>query len=182
MRIAILGAGVIGSTLGAALSDAGHDVAHGTRRPGSVAAALHGADVVVLAVPGAAVAGLVAEHAEALTGRLIVDATNAMTGGGPLHSRAAVAAAAPAARYARAFNTLGVENFREPRFGAGTASLLFSCAADDRPLVEELVAGVGLDPEWLGEDTEDLLDGVTRVWFALAKLHGRHVALKVLTA
>jgi len=180
MRIAMLGTGSIGGTLGAALTAAGHDVRYGRRTPGSVPAALDGCDTVVLAVPGPAVAALLGEHAAALAGRLVIDATNAMTAGGALHARAAVTAAAPGARYARAFNVYGFETFRAPAFGADTASLPFSCAEADRSVVERLVADVGLRPVWLGPDTEEVLDGVTRLWFTLARHHGRHVALKVL--
>jgi 8-hydroxy-5-deazaflavin:NADPH oxidoreductase len=181
MRIAVLGTGDVGRTLGQALTGAGHDVAYGSRAPGSTPAALDHADVVVLAVPGPAVAALATEHAAALAGRLVIDATNTMTASGPLHSRAAVTAAAPTARYARAFNSYGFENFRTPRFGDDTASLLYACASADRPVLERLVTDVGLRPEWLGEDGADVLDGITRAWFALSRQHGRHVALKVLT-
>lgn len=44
----------------------------------SVADALAGAEVIVLALPGAAVAGLTAEHGDALAGKLVIDATNQM--------------------------------------------------------------------------------------------------------
>jgi 8-hydroxy-5-deazaflavin:NADPH oxidoreductase len=101
-----------------------------------------------------------------------------MTAAGPLHSRAAITAAAPTARYARAFNMYGVESYRDPHYGDDVPSLLFSCAAADRPIVEQLIADVGLQPEWIGEDADD---GALRAWFALAQQHGRHIALKVLS-
>jgi predicted dinucleotide-binding enzyme len=40
---------------------------------------LASAEVVVLALPGAAVADLTAEHGDALTGKLVIDATNQTT-------------------------------------------------------------------------------------------------------
>lgn len=181
MNIAVLGNGTIGSTLATAFTAAGHHVRQGTRAPGTVSAALRDADVVVLAVPGRAVADVVSTHGADLAGRLVVDATNNMGGAGPRHAHDAVVAAAPGVRYARAFNSLGVENFRDPRFGADTASLLYSSAAADRDLVEALIRAVGLVPQWLGEGTHDALDGLLPVWFALAQQHGRHVAFKVLT-
>ena len=64
MRIAVIGTGKIGGTLGRRWREAGYDVVYGTRgaageRPGGVpqlpvADALDGADVVLLAVPGLA--------------------------------------------------------------------------------------------------------------------------------
>ncbi len=189
-RIAVLGAGRIGTTLTRAFAAAGHEVAVGTRRPQDqdgggldlrdVASALAGAQVVVLAVPGPAVPDLVSEHAAALAGALVVDAANVVGGTGPAHSRAVVARSAPTARYARAFNTLGVENLQQPRFGQDRADLLFSCAQEDLPVLTGLIEAVGLRPVWLGEGAEDALDHALLLWFALSRTHGRHVALKVL--
>src|SRR3954453_4413555 len=90
--IAVLGAGRIGGTLGRAFTRAGHTVAFGVREPSSaapvappgdtggrvasVAEALNGAEVVVLAVPGGSVEALVRKHAAALAGTLVIDAAN----------------------------------------------------------------------------------------------------------
>lgn len=60
---------------------------------------------------GGAVDGLLAEHAAAVDGRLVLDATNRV--GAPVVNAAAqIAAAAPYVRYVRAFSSLGWENFR----------------------------------------------------------------------
>lgn len=91
MRIAIIGAGNVGGGLARAAVAAGHDVvlsaahpdraraaaeAAGARAADSNGAAAEGAQVVVLAVPGTAAAGVAAELASALTGAVVVDATN----------------------------------------------------------------------------------------------------------
>jgi predicted dinucleotide-binding enzyme len=65
MKVAVIGTGNIGGTLGRAFAGAGHDVTFGSRSPGDdqvaqgtaarvsdVAGALDGADAVVLAIPG----------------------------------------------------------------------------------------------------------------------------------
>jgi predicted dinucleotide-binding enzyme len=56
--------------------------------------ALAGAEVVVLAVPGGAVADVVAANGAALAGKVVIDAVNRI-GEPEVNSRAAIAAAAP---------------------------------------------------------------------------------------
>ncbi|NIP78308.1 MAG: NAD(P)-binding domain-containing protein [Gemmatimonadetes bacterium] len=103
MRIGILGAGVVGQTLGTKLAELGHDVVLGTRRPdalddergpdgslrrwlervgsrGRVAsfaeAGAHG-EVVLNATPGAVtIAALEAAGADNLAGKILIDVTN----------------------------------------------------------------------------------------------------------
>lgn len=195
LAVAVIGTGSVGRVLGRKFATAGHRVTFGSRHPdGDLAAgdtaatvtdmgtALSGAQVVVLAFPGRAVAPFVAEHAQALAGTLVVDAANNIGGDGPAHNRAAIAAAVPTARYARAFNSLGWENFVDPRFGDVTADLFFSAPDADRPAVEALIAAVGLRPVYVGDGQEDVVDGVLRLWFALAagQGRGRHLAFRVL--
>ena len=194
MKIAVLGTGKIGGTLGRAFARAGHGVTFGARDPqagrdavgdtsatvSDIAGAIDGADVVVLAVPGAAVAGLAREHAPALGGKLVVDAANNVGGNAPANSHDAVTAAAPGVRYARAFNTLGFENLQNPRYGDVVGDMFFSAPEPDRGTLEQLIEAVGLRPVYIGEGTHALLDDVLRLWFTLSRLSGqRHFAFKV---
>jgi predicted dinucleotide-binding enzyme len=191
LRIAVAGTGNVGGALGRAFAGAGHTVVFGSRdgsaggtsaRVADLAGAFDGADVVVLAVPAVAVAELVGEHAGALAGKLIIDATNDISGSGPANSAAAITAAVPTARYARAFNSLGFENLAQPRFGDTVADFFFSSSEQDRPLVETLIAGVGGRPVFVGEGRQDVIDGILPLWFALAmgQRRGRHLAFRVL--
>ena len=123
MDIAVIGTGFIGGTLGRALAGGGRRVAFGFRHPDdddvagdssasvlSVEGALAAADVVILALPGSAVAEFSATHREGLAGRLVIDATNQMAA--PVsNGRAALR---PDVRYARAFNTLVARTSRTP--------------------------------------------------------------------
>ena len=145
-----------------------------------VAEALAGADVVVLAIPGPTVGPFVDEHAGALAGKLVIDATNNIGGHGPANGHDLIAARVPELRYARAFNSLGVENLRNPRFGAETADMFFSASDADAATVSDLVAAVGLRPVHVGSDSQEIVDGVLRLWFALSKSRGRHLAFRVL--
>ena len=191
MQIAVIGTGFIGGVLGRSLARAGHEVTFGSRHPDDdgvgedtgatvrpIADALDGADVVVLAVPGAAVAGLAAEHRDALTGRLVIDATNQM-GRDVANARAALPANV---RYARAFNTLGGENMAEPNFADGPADMFFSAPDADRETVARVIEGVGLRPVYLGEDQEALVDALFQIWVTLAMKQGRgrRLALRVI--
>jgi predicted dinucleotide-binding enzyme len=186
MRIAVVGAGNIGRTLGGKWTAAGHHVVYGVRHPGepgtaAVADAVADADVVVLAVPGAAAKDVIASLGGVLAGKVVVDATNDVQGSGKLH---ALDELADGAHPVRAFNTLGWENFADPVVGGVTADLLY--AAEEgfaKATAETLIRDVGLEPVWLGGvDAFDIVDSITRLWFTLAlqRKLGRRLAFKVL--
>jgi predicted dinucleotide-binding enzyme len=189
MQIALIGTGKIGGTLGQRFQQAGHEVVYGSRNPSpdggpggapvvAVGAAIAGAEVVVFAIPGPAVAAVAAEHGAALGGKVVVDATNRV-GQAVVNNRAEIVAAAPDAKYVRAFNTLGWENFAEP---LADADLFFAADPEARATAEILITAVGLRPQYLGgADATVTVDALLPFWFALVKQHGgnRKVALRV---
>src|SRR5262249_13594791 len=131
MKVAVIGSGKIGGTLARKWGAAGHEVALGVRDPQkpdvqqlvrelgtnaratSPSDAINDADVVLFAVPGGAMADIVAALGGALGGKVVIDATNNM-GGSSVSSVDAIATAAPDAHVYRAFNSLGWENFADP--------------------------------------------------------------------
>lgn len=190
MRIAVIGKGNIGGSLGGKWLAAGHDVVYGARDgsgegPGGapvrgIGEALKDADVVVLAVPGQVVADVVTEHGAALAGKTVIDAVNRI-GAPEFDSRAIIADAAPQARYVRAFNSLGWENFADPMPGT---NMFFAADPDARATAEELIRAVGLEPAFLGDATATAtVDGLLPLWFALVRQNGgnRRVALRIIT-
>jgi predicted dinucleotide-binding enzyme len=192
---AVIGTGFIGGTIGRAFARAGLPTVFGSRHPAddavageggasvaSVADAIAQADTVVLALPAAGVEDLLQTHGDALAGKLVIDAANNV-GGAVAHHFDLVTRHAPKARYARAFNTLGGENFADPDFDGTPADLFFSSSPADRGVVEELITAVGLRPMYVGENQQDVVDGMLRLWFALAvgQGHGRHLAFHTLT-
>ena len=190
MRIAVIGKGNIGGSLGTKWRAAGHDVVYGARDgsgegPGgapvrSIGDALKDADVVVLAVPGQVVADVVTGHGAALAGKTVIDAVNRI-GAPEYDSRAIIADAAPQARYVRAFNSLGWENFADPMPGT---NMFFAADPDARATAEELIRAVGLEPAFLGDaKATTTVDGLLPLWFALVQQNGgnRRVALRVVT-
>ena len=188
MRIAVIGKGNIGGSLGGKWRAAGYDVVYGARDgsgegPGGapvhgIGDALKDADVVVLAVPGQVVADVVTEHGAALASKTVIDAVNRI-GAPEFDSRAIIADAAPQARYVRAFNSLGWENFADPMPGT---NMFFAADPDARATAEELIKAVGLEPAFLGDATATTtVDGLLPLWFALVRQNGgnRRVALRI---
>ncbi len=185
--ICVVGAGVVGTNLARAFSSAGHRVVLGARNPNSdkvVAArnlvgldvvsltdAATAADVVVLAVPFAAVADTVAALGD-VGDATMVDATN--TVGGILPDGAdsildVIAAVNPSATLVKAFNTIGAEAFLEPSI-AGTK--LFLPIAGDRPAadsVAQLANDVGFDALVIGDrSAARIVENAAELWIHLA--------------
>jgi predicted dinucleotide-binding enzyme len=201
MNIVVLGCGNIGGTIGGRWARAGHTVTFGVRHPEDektmalvagfgrratlthTAAALDQGTVVLLAIPGSAVEATVAEHAAALAGKIVIDATNQL--GRPVaNSLATLAAHAPTAQPVRAFQNLGWENFADPHSGTEVADL-FYCGAPGEPraVMDGLIGDLGLRPVYTGGiDQADTVDALLRLWMALVRGQGmgRGVAFKLL--
>jgi predicted dinucleotide-binding enzyme len=140
-------------------------------------------DVVVLAIPGPAIDATIAQYADQLDGKIIIDTANKM-GASSHNSFAALQQHAPHASIYRAFNSLGWENFANPLFD-GTPADLFFCGTDGeaRATVEQLISDIGLRPVYLGGvEQVGVIDSLLGLWFALAigQGKGRHLAFKML--
>jgi predicted dinucleotide-binding enzyme len=198
--IAVIGSGVIGRTLATRFAQAGHTVTFGARDPGNadlaafaqqigarvtdIDTAIGAADVVLLAINGAAMAEAVPAFGARLGARIVIDASNNV-GGPSLNSLAALAEHAPAARLYRAFNSVGWENFADARYGDDTGDLLYSGPdGESRAVVAELIGATGLRPVWVGDnDQAQLVDNFVALWFTLAfdRGWGRNLGFKLLT-
>jgi 8-hydroxy-5-deazaflavin:NADPH oxidoreductase len=202
LTIAVLGAGHIGGTLGKKWSATGHQVQFGVNDPeGKNAQALRAElgesaiigtaedvlqsnpDVILIALPGGAVASTAQKFGRQFNGRIVIDAANRM-GEDSMHNLAHFQQYAPQAQVYRAFNSLGWENFAEPVFD-GIQADLFYCGPDGNAQmkVDQLITDIGLRPIYLGGNEQmALLDSIASLWFALAfgQKKGRHLAFKVL--
>ena len=183
MKIAVLGAGAVGSTIGRLWHAAGHDVTFAARhatRPRALAAelgerahaasaadAVASAEVVLVAVPALAVTGAL-QAAGPLDGRVVIDAANSLERGvfGQQQlSLRSLADAFPRARWARAFNSLNVyvmadDNHREPPW-----VLFLSDDEEAKPAVAQLIRDAGFDPVDLGGiDDSQLQDPGSALW------------------
>lgn len=166
MQVAIIGAGNVGRALAGAAVRAGHTVRISAAHPeharaaaaatGASAAptnraAIEGADVVVLAVPGTAFASLVDEVGPELAGQVIVDTSNVPTpdpSGTPATSAAeALQAQLPDTHVIKAFNTLFASRQETPVVdGAAVDGYVAGDDAAAKGLVLKLAESIGLRP------------------------------------
>ncbi|MFO1192407.1 MAG: NADPH-dependent F420 reductase [Rhodoferax sp.] len=173
MSISIIGAGNVGMALGHAFTQRGEVVVFGVPEPEkyqtavsamgpqakvtSTAQAIATSDVVILAVPYAAVAGI-AQSVPDWQGKILVDATNPLAAGlagltvGTTTSGAEeLARLARGSRVVKAFNTTGAENMADTRYPGGSPMMpLCGDDADARQRVMALATLIGFDAVDMG--------------------------------
>jgi 8-hydroxy-5-deazaflavin:NADPH oxidoreductase len=193
MRIAVIGAGNVGGGLATAFAAAGHTVVFGVRDPGSekcraaVAAAagsaatsparaVAGADVIVFALRWPAVPGIVATLPR-LDGRVVIDTMNRFDGDPARSTTEDLAELLPGARLVKAFNTIGYENFTTAH--ARRVPAVMFVAGDD-PEAKQVALTLATEIGFQAEDAGPLayakvLEGMVRVWLAIAQRRGRTV-------
>ena len=194
VKIALIGAGDVGSTLARAWAKKGHDVFFGVRDPkndktrqlvqslgahaqaGTVAEAAAFGEVVVLATPwGAAEAAIRA--AGDLRGKMLIDCTNPLKPddsglelGFSTSAAEQVAKWAKGAKTFKAFNTTGSNNMANPVID-NIRTVMFVCGDDEavKPTVLQLVADVGFDAVDAGKLViARLLEPWAMLWIHLA--------------
>jgi predicted dinucleotide-binding enzyme len=207
MRIAIVGAGNVGTTLGAGWAKAGHQIVYGVRNPTdagvgrrvastgptartlTVAGAVAASEVVLLATPWTATQEALAS-AGPVAGKIVLDCTNplksdlsglsvGLTSSGAEH----VAGWAPGARVVKIFNTTGFNNMANPRYAEGAATM-FHCGDDAsaKQVAAALAADLGFDPVDAGPLTNArLLEPLAMLWIHLALTgQGREIAFRLM--
>lgn len=125
---------------------------------GSNSEAVQAAEVVVLAVPHGAVAGVVAELGDALTGKVIIDATNplndtytGLTTSG-VSAGEQLAQQVPGTKVVKALNTVFASRYSAPtEDGQPLDAFLAGDDAQAKTTVAELVGSLGFRPVDLGE-------------------------------
>jgi predicted dinucleotide-binding enzyme len=201
MKIAILGAGNIGRTLGNKWLAAGHDVVYGVRDPHSskavlatessggkiravaMAEAVDFGQAILMSVPYAAVPELLEVHASMMENKIILDATNNFAGP-VINNLERIRKKVPSAILYRAFNTLGWEVFAKPMFGETQVDMFYTGPEGARRrIVEGLISEIGVRPIWVGDnDRAVIVDNVGALWVTLVFQRGRsrRLALKLL--
>lgn len=174
MKIAIIGSGHVGSTLGTAWAALGYEIVFGVRdtsgakvasllakagpsaKAVSMETAAGSADVVVLTVPWASAREVIAALGD-LRGKILLDCINPVTEWPNLdHGRGVsggeqIAGWAAGARVVKIFNTTGYENMADPRYHGESLTMFY--AGDDAPAKEiahQLAGDLGFVPQDIG--------------------------------
>jgi 8-hydroxy-5-deazaflavin:NADPH oxidoreductase len=171
MKLAIIGSGNIGKSIGSWAAEVGYEVIFSARNidhaKAAAEAAGHGAsaaevgeslktaDMVLLAVPYFAVHELIADIRPLLKDKILIDVTNALNAdysglvcGFSTSGAETIAALAPEAKVIKAFNTVFAPIFaaRNPNIGNHVISVVY--AGDDaeaKGSVRELITKLGFD-------------------------------------
>ena len=201
MKIAIIGAGNVGGTLGRGLARAGHRIIYGVRDPkdakheglkpaeiATVRGAVEAADAALLTTPwNGAEAALAA--AGDFGGKPLLDATNPIGPGFTLvlgqHDSGGeqVARWAKNAKVVKAFNTTGVENMANAAYGPSKAAM-FVCGDDQAACEVAMTLARDLGFEAIrtgGLSGARILEPVAMLWIKLAMGGmGRNIAFGLL--
>jgi predicted dinucleotide-binding enzyme len=196
MKIAVIGTGRLGASVGKALSE-DHDVTFGSRDPdsdsvhkliidsehGAAAAepevATQDADVVVLAVPWEVAEETVTSIGD-LEGKILADCTNPLTDdltglvvGTDDSAAERIARAAPGARVVKAFSTTGSGNIDRPELDPETGERvqMFYCGDDGeaKDVIAGLIQDMGMEPVDCGAlFAARYLEALAGLWVHLA--------------
>jgi NADPH-dependent F420 reductase len=202
MKIAVIGAGNVGGTLGKRWAKAGHEVTFGARDPADakvvalvrdsgpsaraalVSQAAHDATVVALTVPWVNVQEALTAAGD-LRGRILIDATNPV----PLspeglqqglvigHTTSAaeeISRWAKGARVVKAFNTTGWQNMADPLYGGqGLSTLLCGDDPEAKKVVADLAKQLGFEAVDVGPlRSARYLEALAMLWIDMALLRG----------
>jgi hypothetical protein len=180
LKIGVIGAGHIGSTIGSLWVKSGHPVMFSSRHPeelkslvdglgglaqaGTVPEAIDFGDVVFIAVPYGAYPQIGKDYGSKLSGKVVLDAGNAVAvrDGSDLTAETKAegiglisAKIFPGARIVRAFNSMGYKYFESEANRAGDR-MAVPIAGDDKDalnIASRLVHDAGFDPVVIGSLT-----------------------------
>ncbi|MEP6903150.1 MAG: NADPH-dependent F420 reductase [Actinomycetota bacterium] len=190
MKIAILGAGMVGAALGKRFSQTGHEVYFGVPNPaeyddkrefakvGTVAEAAADSEIIVLAIPFDAISEAI-ENCGEVSGKIIVDCTNplkmidgrlSLALGFDTSGAEKVAAVANRAKVVKCFNQTGFDNLANPQYDIGKA-VQFVCGDEPeaRETVRKLAESIGFEAIDAGDlKNARLLEPLAALWIHLA--------------
>ena len=206
MKISILGAGSVGSTLGKSWANKGHQVFFGVRHPndektqnllqeigsnaraGTNDEAIAFADIIVLALPWQVVPKIL--EAADFSNKIIIDVTNPLKPdfsgleiGFDTSGAEKVARWAKGAKVFKSFNQTGWENMASPIYN-GKASAMLVCGDDEsaKQTVLQLVKDIGFEAIDAGKlEAARLIEpfGMTWIHLAMKQGLGRDWALQI---
>jgi 8-hydroxy-5-deazaflavin:NADPH oxidoreductase len=148
MKIAVLGRGHVGGGLANLWEEAGHDI---VARLGNEGGEVSEADVVLVAVPGGAIAEAL-ERVQGISGKTVIDATNLVGADPPagFDSNAEFIKAKTNGPTAKSFNLNFANQYGKLGRARSRPSNLWSGDDEARPVVEQLNRDAGYEPVHLG--------------------------------
>ncbi len=191
MKISIIGAGHIGGSLAKVWSAKGHDIRFGARdinsektqaalaeiggniRAVSIPEAAAWGDIIVMAVPWAAVRETVVALGD-IAGKIIIDSTNRISPVSPDDEPSgaeAIAKWSPGARVVKAFNTMGWEALIDPIY-SGHPVTAFICGddAEAKSTVTKLAQSIGIQAVDAGAlSNAGAVEAVARLWVSMMR-------------
>jgi predicted dinucleotide-binding enzyme len=191
MRIAVIGAGNVGRTLGRAWQRRGHEITYGVRDPGNAkhatlesdvadnANAAAAAAVVTLCTPWQATQSAVTACGD-LTGKVVIDCTNPLTTdmsalelGHRTSGAEQISAWAPGARVCKAMNQIGAPMMDVPTRPATPVMFVCGNDSDAKGVAAQLVRELGFEALDAGDLTAArLLEPLALLWIHLALRRG----------
>lgn len=203
MKIAIIGAGNVGSALAKKWSEANHNIVFGLRDPESSKAiqaaalvpdapilsideaALY-ADVIVITTPAQSVLKLIPLLGN-VANKIIIDATNAIGNKPDPYPTAfhVIKALCRESEVVKCFNSTGFENLLNPMMN-GIALDMFAAGSNEKAksVAQELALAIGFGTcyDFGGDEKVELLEQLAMAWINLAIIqkNGRNIAFKIL--
>jgi hypothetical protein len=165
MKIAVIGTGRVGRSIGGGLATAGHEVVYASRTPGQktdrlvptagLISAVTGADVVVDPVPGGSVLSVLDSiGADVLAGKILMDVANALSDGFLLNYPNSSLGAAIQERYpqthvVKTLNTVQAPLMSNPSsLPAASTVFLAGNDADAKATISGLLIDLGWPKDW----------------------------------
>jgi predicted dinucleotide-binding enzyme len=203
LKIAIIGAGNVGSALGKSWLMARHNVVFGVRDPQSsktqkalaiipgvnvlsIADAAKNADVIVITTPPEAILELL-PHLGDITNKVVIDTTNSVRTRPEPFATAyhAIKEITKAEDVVKCFNSTGFENMLNPIYhGEGIDMFAAGNSKKAKQIAQQLAIDIGFATcyDFGGDDKVELLEKFALSWINIAILqgHGRNLAFKLL--
>ena len=202
MKIAIIGAGDVGTTLAKRFEEVGHRIFLGVKDISDlkpkvkkilsnkitarlVPDAVKLGDVIITAVYPTTATKEIAKQMGDVSGKIIIDAMNTFSGKPIPYNTSAEALLAwtNTKDVVRCFNTTGYENMKNPEYkGIKVDMFIAGNSGKGKRIATKLAKQIGFGKVYDlgGKESFKLMEDIVIVWVGLTKILGRDIAIKIL--